>query len=544
MSNLDKMSDDDLRRLAVAAKQLKRRDLSKCFDPQNPKSRPSKKQQEVLDDLGLYMYRYMRSGNQSGKTATAAREFTWVLNGDHPSWTRPTKDRCPACQAKPVKVQQADYSCAEGHTWRDWGDGPLLMLVAGQDRQMMEVEVWGQKILPFLNAQEWRPIRRGGFLIRAENRKTGDTIVFLTHADSSDKNRKHMQGYVAHYVWVDEMPASPDIFEELQRRVDSRRGIFIATFTSKFKSPKVRRMVDAAAPPVSKSYKLTKFDNPIFAGREEEEMAKLAGMSLAKKRSILFGEWFGGESTVFDFTPELHGGSPPETYSYGWRHVLSVDPATESRLGMTVWAQDPGTLVWWCVRAEYVEGVYVPTKIVDEVEKRVERLNIVRRVYDPAASWYARQAADMPDGRKFMYMPVFDKNRRKEDLLAGTQQALYNGYAARNNMKFEGRAIAIADWCTDLHEEMNSMERSESDPKKIVNSNRYHLIDSANYFVDLIPEDISVRVYHGWEDRLYQGHLERKAKIEKMKKVKQASRRGRRKRIVRSTVKRRIKCLR
>lgn len=458
---------DQLRAAVDVASRVRKNELRSSFDPSRPTSRPTEQQWAVFNDIGLIQYRYVVAGNQSGKSALAAREIAWILCGTHPSWTRP----------------------------KDWGSGPLTIIIAGQDRKMMELELWGNKLSKFLDMSEWREVRTGQALTYAENRRTGDRVIFISHADSSEKNRKHMQGYVAHYVWLDEMPASIKVLEELQRRVDSNKGYFLATFTPKFKNLAIKKLVEAQSEPVGKRYRLSKLDNPRFSADKGREIAKLAGMSISMQNAILFGDWMEGDDLVYEFDPDHHLGPLPEEYNYGWRHVLVVDPATESKLGMTVWAEEPASQIWWCVRAEYVEKVFVPTRIVQEVERRVAGLNIVARRADSHEAWFIHTAANMPDGPSYKYVGIEGKNvaGKKDSLIKGFQQAL-------------GTKIRIADYCVALVEEIQSCER-DPDSGKIRGASRFHLLDTCHYFIDRIPEPTHQLVYASFEDRMYQAHL-------------------------------------
>jgi phage terminase large subunit-like protein len=478
-----------------------------------PGSRPTEAQQTVLQDIAKIQYRWCVAGNQSGKSALAAREIAWILEDTHPTWTRPTSTRCPVCRSTTVQKlldqktgkESMDLACEKGHSWRDWGTGPLKIIIAGQDRKMMELELWDGKLKKLLaDPEEWREVRAGQMLQYVEHRTLKHQVIFISHSDSSEKNRKHMQGYVVHYVWLDEMPASVKILEELQRRVDAWHGYFLATFTPKFKNVQIRKVVDSAEEPIARRYRLSKLDNPLYAAKRDEELKKLAGYSKSMQDAILFGEWMGGDDLVYEYIPELHGGAP-ENYSPSWRHVLVVDPATESKLGLSLWAEDPASpeievdgrrsKMWWCVLAEYVEGVYVPTRIIQEVERRVAGRNIIQRRADTAASWYIRQAADMPDGSSYVYLPIEHKNDvgRKDGLIKQLQQSL-------------GPQVRVADWCLPLVEEMQTYERNP-DTGKLVGASKYHLIDCAHYFVDRIPEPDHTYVYASWDDRVYQAHL-------------------------------------
>lgn len=492
------------------------------FDAARPNSRPNRVQQQVFGDIGRIQYRYLVAGNQGGKSSTPSREIAWILNNDHPTWTRPTATQCPCCRSRQVKLVDAakqDYKCDAGHSWRDWGSAPLLIIVAGQDRKMMELELWQKKLLGFLNPADWHETRSGQLLTHVKNKKTGDLIVFISHADSSEKNRKHMQGYVAHYVWLDEMPASIKILEELQRRVDSNRGYFISTFTPKFRNLQIKKLVDASKPPTAKKYKMSKFDNPLFKGAEAEERQKLVGHSDEYIAAVLYGEWMSSDGAIYEFVPERHGGIP-ESYHPGWRHVLVVDPATESKLGFSLWAEDPapipgsqtkelpqGKRTWWCVRTEYVEGIYTPTKIIQDVESRVVGLNIIERRADTQATWYIRQAADMPSGPSYTYLPVEHKNDvgAKDGFIRLFQESL-------------GDAIRIADWCLPYIEELQTYER-DPDTGRIRAASKFHLIDCGHYFVQRIPEAVHAYVYASWDDRVYQAHLLEERRLELQKQA-------------------------
>jgi phage terminase large subunit-like protein len=264
------------RDLVSALHRLRQLELVAAFDPVDPTSRPTAAQQEIFDDIERIKHRYVIAGNQSGKSSLAAREIGWIVENNHPFWKRPER----------------------------WGDEALLVLIAGQDRKQMEIELYTKKIKPFLTPGDWREVRVGGTLNFVEHRKKGHKIVFLSHNDSSDKNRQHMQGYVAHYVWLDEMPRDIKILEELTRRVDARNGYLLVTFTPKIKNEEIRKVIDSVQVPLAKRYRLSKLDNPLYADRLAEEEQKLAGYSESYRKTILYGDWYQGDSSVYEFNYE------------------------------------------------------------------------------------------------------------------------------------------------------------------------------------------------------------------------------------------------
>lgn len=474
--------------IAAALKALERKKLMKAFDAFRMDSRPNKKQDIIFQDMGKIQYRYVVAGNQSGKSALAAREIAWILTDSHPYWKRP----------------------------EDWQDEPLLILMAGQDLTMMATELWGKKIMPFLDPSEWRQEKQGNTLKRVINKNNGDQIVFLSHSDSSDKNRKHMQGYTAHYVWLDEMPSSVAILEELQLRVQSKRGFFISTFTPKFRSDKIRKMVDGSVEPYAKKYRMSKFDNPIFANSYKEEMARLASFSESERNTILYGDWSTGDNAVYRFDMEqMTVDAMPAHYNSGWRHVVAVDPALRSKCGYTLWAEDPNSGTWYLVDDRYIEGSQSlePYELYSEVIKRSSNYNIHRRISDSMA-WFTSVASK--HGTPFMI--PYDKNSRKAELIKGLQNQLSSG------------KIKIGKWCGAFVDEIQSCQFRE-DSEKLVNSSSYHTLDCAQYFCDMIPVYNPSQAQLPWQETLLLNHRknlkEQSRKIQLAKSGKGMVRKGR-----------------
>lgn len=453
------------RQLVAALSRVDKLEKRDSFDPAVPDSKPTKAQQEFFSDIGRFKQRIIRAGNRSGKSACPAREIAWILNEDHPSWKRP-------------------YS---------WSNGPILIIVAGQDRKMMEIELWGKKIAPFLNTADWRESRVGGSIQYAENKKTGDKVVFLTHADSSEKNRKHMQGYTAHYVWIDEMPASAALYDEIRLRASASDAMFVATFTPKFRSEEIKRAVDTLKEPFGKTYRFKRLDNPLYKGREAEVLAELEGYGEGYRLSVLDGEWFIGDSAVYAWDPSIMIESPGDDYHLGWRHVVSVDPALKSKFGFTLWAERPKDGVWFLVKARYIEGIYAPDDMVEEVKKEIAGYNIVRRISDPEASWFIGQASKAQ--LSFIYPP--DKANRKGELIKNAQAAISAGKQK------------VAPWCTEFMNEISSCQWSDTSDR-IVNASSYHVMDCWHYFTDLAPKHDPSAVPQTWEAELRLANAKRK----------------------------------
>ena len=460
--------ENELKLTVAAMKALERKQLTRCLDARDVNSRPHAKQQAFFDDIGKIQYRYIKAGNQSGKSACVSRELAWILNGDHPTWKRP----------------------------KEWLNQPLTILIACQDLTLGAAELWGNKLKPFLKQSEWKEVKSSSTLKQAVNKVTGDTIIFLSHSDGSESNRKHMQGYVAHYVWLDEMPSSWEILEELQLRVQSRQGYLAASFTPKFRNDKIRRAVDASAEPFSKVYQMSKFDNPVLAHTFEAEMNRLSGVPPSVRNTILYGDWSTGESAVYAFEyEESVVDKLPDHYGKYWRHYVSVDPALRSRAGYTLWAENPLDGVWYLIKDDYIEGNQVldPETLFLEVEKNHEGYNVIGRMSDSMV-YFTSLAAK----RGVIYSTPYKKtDSRKASLIKGLQTALSSG------------KIKIGAWCTTFLDEIQSCHyREESD--NIVNASSFHTLDCAQYFCDVIPRFNPDDAPMSWEARLRTDNESRK----------------------------------
>lgn len=448
---------EEQRILAAAIRRRDRLALNKAFDANDPESRPTENQLKVIKDLEHISHRYVTAGNQSGKSQLGARETAWIFEENHPYWNRPKK----------------------------WGDQALTLLVIGQTRTNIENSLW-PKIEAFLDKGTYQVKKTGSTMESVTHKENGNKIIFLVHS-ANEQSRKNLQGFVAHYAWVDEMPVNYKIIEEIHRRVQAANGYFLATFTPKVRNDAIRKLVDSGKAPVSRRYKFSMFDNPVYAGREHEIIESMKTYSEEYRNCLLYGEWTSGDLAVYQFNSDAMV-EAPIGYHPSWRHVESVDPAMTSKSGYTLWAEDPSSGVWYCVKAEYLGPVYAPREAVNLVMKAGQG-NIARRVSDNEP-WFIGMASEYG----LTYMQVFDKIRRKNELIKNLQTALSDG------------KIKIAPWCTDLIEEFSSCRWSETQENKIVNSQSYHLLDSAQYFNDVkpapnpdaAPMNHYERIHHNW----------------------------------------------
>lgn len=449
--------------LAIALRRLETLRKQEAFDPNNLDSAPTAVQKQVIDDFGIVKQQIIRAGNQGGKTLTCARIISWMITDTNPRWKRPEA----------------------------WGEEPLLILVAGRTGKQIEDSLL-PRIRAYLEPDSYKEVRIGNIIQRLEL-TNGNRVIFQS-LENPTVARERLQSYTAHAVWVDEMPPTMDVLRELLIRVQAKDGYFLASFTPTVVNVDIQRFVDNLQLPQGRVYRFNMLDNPIYSDpqRKSELLARYAHLPKHVQATIFEGEWSSADDQVyyFDYHTMIE---LPEGYSPLWRHVEAVDPALKSALGLTVWAEHPSTGMWYCVLAEYIRGIYVPTELVSAVKSRTSHYNIVRRIADPHEVWYIQTAASMG----INYIGVYKKNERKSELIKQLQEAL-------------GTRIKLSPTCSDLITELQECRWSERGEGKIVNSSSYHLLDSAQYFCDNIPKREDTIQSTGWQDWLYQANEKRK----------------------------------
>lgn len=468
--------------LAAALRRRERLAIQECFDPIDSSSRPTVEQQRVIDDFGKVRTQWVVAANQSGKSQTCSRIVSWFITETHPSWTRPL----------------------------EWGEEPLFALIACRTGKQIEDSIW-PKIKSFLEPGTYKEVRIGNILNRVEFHN-GARIVFQS-LENPNQAAERIQSYVAHLVWIDEMPPTLKVLAEAMVRRNTRSGYFLASFTPLVVNRDIQKMVDSAVEPGARKYRFRMFDNPAYASPEKQQEILDSMSSLPEhiRNTRLYGEWTQSDDQLyyFDYDSMVEY---PEGYSPLWRHVEVVDPATQSALGLTIWAENPISHMWYCVVADYVKGIFVPTEIIKDVQRRTGQVAIMRRISDGEATWYINQAAAMG----ITYSTVYKKNNRKPELIKGLQQAL-------------GVRIRIAPHCVDLIAELQEC-RTNPETGKIVNASKYHLADTAQYFVDNIPKALEITVFSSQQEYLYKANEKRKQAVERARISIQrnAIRRGRR----------------
>ena len=360
-----------------------------------------------------------------------------------------------------------------------WSQEPLLILIVGRTNKQLAENIW-RKIRAFLPPSSYKELNSGGTLQSVESADGMAKILFVS-MENPNQAVERIQSYVVHLAWVDEIPGSFKIIEELHRRTQARDGYFLATFTPKTSNPQIRRLVDGARAPLAKTYAFHMFDNPVYEDEQKRQgiLDSIAHYPTAFQNTILSGDWLSEDNLVFYWNADMME-REAVGYTPNWRHLVSDDPAHRSKHGHLVFAESPHTGDWYVLRAEYLEGT-APSDLVAQVKAKTSDINVVRRVVDPAAAAYWTEAQKLG----LTYTMPYHKANRKEEMIGKVQEAL-------------GRRLFVCPHCVDLVDELTSYQRSEEDPKRIIASKKYHLIDALCYGWDMIPK-FEAGQMHGYD---------------------------------------------
>ena len=460
--------------------------LNQAFNPNVLESRATDKQDEVLRDVWS-RHKYVIAGNQSGKSSLKARDIAWKFLETHPYWQRPNSTRCmnKVCGSTEFDVvgtgAEAVYSCKHCPTkWMDWRNEKLSLLVGSKTTQLTD-ELWEEKIKPYLDGYKYKVERASTTIKKVTNIDPnsagyGNKILFFSH-DNSKQAKGRVQSLTLHDVWLDELPDSVDLIEELQRRVDARRAQFCATFTPKTPNPETRRLIDEGDSSIVGIYRFGMLDNPAYAHRKEEQLAALKGYSKKKQDNILYGTWLDGDEKVFTFSKDKNTIPNLPDYDPRWPHVVAVDPAmTTTGYAIAVWAVP--RMQWFILDTGYIKAdkeLDDPTTIVDKLERKLVGKNVIRRIYDPHETWWATTARNHADAK---YIPVPRKTERKKDLIQNLITAI-----SQRLWIFVGEQ-------TECYDEMHRADWHPDKDFVIRNSQHLHIIDSLQYLWDLLPKDM------------------------------------------------------
>lgn len=429
----------------------------------------------VDSDTNLYLLANGLVTHNSGKSATCARIVSWVL------------EETPEALGGIVHKRRSDPDPKT-----TWGNESILIIVAGRTGKQIEESLL-PKIRSYLSPGSYKEVRIGNIIQRLEH-SNGNRIIFQS-LENSNMARERLQSYVAHLTWLDEFPPTFSILDELQRRVQARGGYFLASFTPLVEDISIQRMVDNSKLPHGKKYQFSMLDNPLYAdpAKREKILHEMSLLPESVRNTRLYGAWSSSDTAVyhFDYNQMVH--ELPKDYRHSWRHVVSVDPALKSALGLTVWAEMPITGNWYLVHAEEVTGIQDPIDLELTVHRKTQQYNVIRRISDPHEVWYmetARRAGRTCIG-------VYNKNSRKGELIKQLQSAL-------------GTRIYVCPHVTDFIDQLVGCKWATSDRERIINASSKHLLDSAQYFCDNIPKYEKPVEHVGWADQLYAMNEKRK----------------------------------
>lgn len=439
---MDSITDQKLE--LARLKRLHSHILKTCYSAEDPDSLPTDSQQDFLEDINNVPVRWAVCDNRSGKSQAGAREAAWLFSDTHPFFKKP----------------------------KEWGNGPILMLILGKKSEQMETALWNGKIRPLLGGARFREVRSGNALQKVINEDNGNTIIFQSH-NNPEEARKNAQGYDAKWVWVDEMPESHRLISELVMRIVGDNGRIIGTFTPLVFNIAIRKMIDKAALPIAKRYHFSIYDNPKLADRIDEviETIRQNCATEAEFQCRVGGKWMTAGQAVSCYDPTRDRVELPDYYDVTWRHVVGVDPAVSGKAGLTVWAEDPNNGTWYNVKAKCIQGdaAYI---LVGLVEEEIARYNIVKRICDPNPAGFYREAAR----RKIWYHTVSEKAGRKSSLIDNSNKCLLTG------------KMKLTEHSNELEDELTTCAWSETQEGRIINGSSYHNFDTMQYVADALPE--------------------------------------------------------
>jgi hypothetical protein len=381
----------------------------------------------------------------SGKSNTCAYLIAGLLKETLPGWKRQEK----------------------------WHKQPLLIIWLSRQSKQIEGSLFA-KLKPYLKPGSYHEHRQGGSLQHIEMRDSGNKLIFISYQNVNEA-RDAVQSFTSHYVFLDELPSKASIIEEAQNRVLVNSGIFVAAFTPKRPAPEVKRLVANADKRFTTGFVLRMEDNPGIDELDKEmQRLKAAQYGAKMEAAILEGDWVDGENQVFFLDDAKIIRELPKTYSTNWVHWESSDPANASGFGLLVAAQDPISRCWWIVKARTLVGpeIECPSTSVATVKRETSQYNMVKRIYDCAANFYAREARKM--GLK--YTPCMSKYLTFEESIDRTQEAI-------------GRTLFITPDAQDLLDELYNYQRSEDNPEHIIHKKKFHMVDSLRYLVMSLPRE-------------------------------------------------------
>lgn len=369
---------------------------------------------------------------------------------------------------------------------------PRLVLVAARTGKQIEESLL-PKIRSYLDPGTYKEIRIGNIIQRLEM-DNGNRIVFQS-LENPHVARERLQSYVAHLAWIDEMPPTDEIIDEILRRLQARSGLLLGSLTPLVENLRIQRRIDGAVAPHGRKYQFSMLDNPIYAdpAKRAKIIEELSHLPEAVRNTRLYGSWSPSSYAVYSFDYVTACRTLPEHYTRSWRHVEAVDPALKSALGLGIWAEDPATGHWYLAHSEEISGIHEPEALVRAVQARTATYNIVRRVSDPHEVWYIQTAGRL--GIK--YIGVHDKNRRKGELIKQAQGLL-------------GVRVFIPPHNTEFIDQVMGCKWADSDHDRIVNASSKHMCDQWHYFCDNIPRWEPLQQLGGWQQQLYIANERRK----------------------------------
>ena len=423
--------------------------------------------------------------HNSGKTSVNVRELVWMIEETHPYWKKFNSLECNCGNKNITKFGHETvptYSCKEcGNSWKDWGTNPINFILCGENRTNIILNLWTRIEPLLLEPEKWKKLMIGSVHAGFQHRETKNSLLFFPHGQGEEKTRKAVQGFTYHGAFLDELPG-PAVIEELQRRVDAQMGFFQAAFTMKtINHDTLRFMNGQVKSGAALIFKLSKLDNPVNAGRREEEMAKLAGLPKSKQDQILYGDVEASSEKIFQYLYEdVAITELPSHYSpMTWEHYEWIDPADTHKACWSLFAQDPQTDNWYWVRCEIIENIKSPKALCLECMKFATNYNITFRGADDH-KWFISTMKE-----EFGLIYKVPKGKRRGRFVKAKVDMIKFAQTFLDSNRFQ-----ILDKLEGVFGELSDFRWKNEDKGDIVNPHRFHRLDTFIYFVDGLPKHV------------------------------------------------------
>lgn len=448
--------------------------IEKSFIPWEPKAKAFAEQKDFFRDASLT--KLLKAGNRAAKTFSTSRDVAWKLMRNHP-----------------YRKKWRSKKYIDSAPKKFWFIGPTF--------EFLDETVWKEYLSRFIPAWYYTNDETGELMIEKGKSgnseyvekvyfKNGDVLEFKTYS----QNILALMGRKIDCAVLDEMPPHLKVISEIVTRCLDNDGEMTMGFTPLNPDEKIKNYLEKHERLSRHSWSVQ--SNPLYRDNPEK-MQRLVDewkhLPDAERNARMIGEWYyeeKGERVFKNIRPiVVDDFDVPEH----WRQTRWCDPASH-RSGYAIFAENPDTLEWFCIKAgevEWKEQLAKAEDIVKEIDKfkPFPAFVYLEQKYDNAAGWFGAYA----DGWK----PCIQKNR--ELAVMAARDAIVNG-----KVKFFKKGAAPA-----VRQIYKYQTKSDGKIRKTDD----HIVDCVMYFCREIPKpDKKRKAVKSQEEYLVQQHM---AKMQK-----------------------------